>query len=81
MKYSVGQVLFCRLDAKNGKGRKVIDAITSRGAYEMPFYKFECQETKSGFCWTPEWMLYTEEEFVDEIKNGTLLSLQTLNNN
>jgi hypothetical protein len=76
MKYNINDILFCRLDSKRQKGRKVLDVVPRYGAYEMPFYKFEENKTKNGIVWSPEWMLYTEDEFVAEVKSGQLLDIQ-----
>jgi hypothetical protein len=76
MKYQINDILFCRLESKRQKGRKVLDVIARRGGYNIPFYKFENDDSDSGFSWCPEWMLYTEEAFVTEIKSGQLLDIQ-----
>lgn len=77
MKFKVDDVLFSRFGEKNQKGRKILMAIENRGLWKMPSYKFECKTIKSGITWCPEWLLYTEAEFVQEIKGGTLLAMQT----
>jgi hypothetical protein len=75
MKYKVNDVLFSPYGSKNQKGRLVLEVEPRAGMWEMPFYKFESKESKSGFVWTPEWMLYTEEEFLREVKSGTLFDM------
>ncbi len=77
MKYKVDDVLFTRLYEKNQKGRKVVD-IKQFGEGSCWSYKFESKETKSGFVWAPEWMLYTKDEFLVEVRNGTLLAMTTI---
>lgn len=77
MKYKVDDLLFTLLYEKNQKGRIVRD-MKRFGTDGEWYYKFECKckDCKSGFVWTPEWMLYTQEEFLVEVKSGMLLAMQ-----
>jgi hypothetical protein len=58
MRYKQTDVVFHRPEWHlECKGHTVVEAKSSAGMWNMPHYKVESKETKSGFVWLREWML------------------------
>jgi hypothetical protein len=55
MKFQIGQKVGCIFD--NSAPREILEAVPNRGSWKMPHYRFISKDSKSGFVWTPEWML------------------------
>jgi hypothetical protein len=49
MKYKINDVLFNKFEEKNQKGRVVLDVKENRGMWNMPCYRFDEKNIKSGY--------------------------------
>ena len=58
MKYNVGDKVFHTSMWHAGcTGHLVVEAKENMGMWQMPHYKVESKEAKTGFAWIREWML------------------------